>query len=58
MVVMDIEAFARHESMLHLGGNLAAAEESRLNGKNGYTIDEGSDMMKATVQEALDGQRR
>ncbi|MFW0860573.1 MAG: hypothetical protein AAGT88_00450 [Dethiobacter sp.] len=44
--------------MLHLGGNLAAAEESRLNGKNGYTIDEGSDMMKATVQEALDGQRR
>lgn len=58
LVVMDIEAFARRESMLRLRENLVAAEESRLNGKSGYTIDEVSDMMKAAVREVLDGQRR
>ncbi|MHB8125251.1 MAG: hypothetical protein ACYDEJ_06320 [Desulfitobacteriaceae bacterium] len=35
-----------------------AAEESRLNGKSGYSIDEVSKMMKAAVREVLDGQRR
>ena len=58
LVVMDIEAFARRESMLRLRENLIAAKEDRLNGKDGYSIDEVSNMMKAAVREVLDGQRR
>jgi prevent-host-death family protein len=58
LVVMDIEAFARRESMLRLRENLVAAGESRLNGENGYSIDEVSGMMKTAVREVLDGQRR
>ena len=58
LVVMDIEAFARRESMLRLRENLIVAEESRLNGKSGYTVDNVSDMMKAAVREVLDGQHR
>jgi len=57
LVVMDIEAFARRESMLLLRETLVAAEEGRLNGKSGYTIDEVSEMMKTAVREVLDGQR-
>lgn len=58
LVVMDIETFARRESMLRLRENLVAAEESRLNGKNGYSTDEVSKMMKTAVREVLDAQRR
>jgi hypothetical protein len=55
---MDIETFARRESMILLRENLVAAEEDRLNGKPGYSIDEVSAMMKAAVREVLDGQRK
>jgi hypothetical protein len=55
--VMDIEAFARRESMLRLRENLIAAEEGRLIGKSGYSIDEVSSMMKAAVREVLHGKR-
>lgn len=58
LVVMAIEAFARRESMLRLRENLIVAEESRLNGKSGYTIVKVSEMMKAAVREVLDGQRK
>jgi prevent-host-death family protein len=58
LVVMDIEAFARRESMLRLREDLIAAEESRLNGKSSYSVNEVSDMMKAAVREVFDGQRR
>jgi prevent-host-death family protein len=58
LVVMDIEAFARRESMLRLRESLIVAEEDRLSGKSGYTINRVSDMMKAAVREVLDGQRR
>ncbi len=58
LVVMDIEAFARRESMLRLRENLVAAEEARLNGQKGYSIDQVSNMMKDAVREVLDGQRR
>ncbi len=58
LVVMDIETFARRESMLRLRENLVAAEESRLSGKTGYSIDEVSSMMKSAVKEVLDGNRR
>lgn len=58
LVVMDIESFVRRESMLRLRENLIAAEEGRLNGKSGYSIDEVSNMMKAAVREVLDGRRK
>lgn len=57
LVVMDIETFARRESMLLLRESLVAAEEGRLSGKSGYSIDEITNMMKAAVKKALDGQR-
>ena len=57
LVVMDIEAFARRESMLRLRESLVAAEESRLSGKIGYSIDEVSDMMKTAVREVLNGKQ-
>lgn len=56
LVVMDIEAFSRRESMLHLRENLISAEEGRLNGKTGYSIEEVSSMMKTAVKEILDEQ--
>ncbi|WP_418790865.1 type II toxin-antitoxin system Phd/YefM family antitoxin [Phosphitispora sp. TUW77] len=58
LVVMDIEAFARRESMLRLRENLIAVEESRLSGKSGCSIDEVSYMMKEAVKEVLNGKRR
>lgn len=54
-MVMDIEAFARRESMLRLREKLVAAEENRLNGKTGYTVDEVSTMMKAAIREVING---
>ncbi len=58
LVVMDIEAFARRESMLRLRESLIDAEEDRINGKLGYSIDEVSSIMKTAVREVLDGQER
>lgn len=57
LVVMDIQAFARRESMLRLRENLVAAEEGRLAGKSGYSVDEASSMVKTAIQEVLDGRR-
>ena len=58
LVVMDIGAFAKRESMLRLRENLVAVEEERLNGKKGYSIDEVSSMMKTAIKEVADGNRR
>lgn len=58
LVVMDIETFVRRESMLKLRESLINAEEERLNGKNGYSIDQVSSMMRKAIQEVLDGQRK
>ncbi|GAA0370833.1 type II toxin-antitoxin system Phd/YefM family antitoxin [Bacillus horti] len=58
LVVMDIEAFTKRESMLRLRENLIVAEEGRMNGKPGYSIDDVSSLMKAAVQEVLDGKRK
>lgn len=58
LVVMDIETFARRESMLRLRESLIIAEEGRLNGKSGHSIDEVSALMKAAVREVLNGQER
>jgi prevent-host-death family protein len=58
LVVMDIGAFTRRESMLKLRENLVAVEEERLNGKQGSSIDEVAFKMEKSVREAIDGKRR
>lgn len=58
LVVMDIEAFARRESMLHLRERLVEAEESRLNGNPGHSIEDVVALMQKAVQETLHGSRQ
>jgi len=58
LVVMDIQAFTKRESMLRLRENLIAAEEARLSGKRGYSVDQVSNMMKSSVREAIDGSEK
>jgi PHD/YefM family antitoxin component YafN of YafNO toxin-antitoxin module len=58
LVVMDIGAFTRRESMLKLRENLVAVEEVRQSGKQGASIDEVVFMMEKAVREAIDGKRR
>ncbi len=58
LVVMDIEAFSRRESMLKLRENLVAVEEERLSRKQGYSIDEVASMMQKAVKEVTDGKRK
>lgn len=57
LVVMDIDTFSRRESMLKLREQLVAAEEDRLAGKKGYTLDEMDTMMRKTIQETADERR-
>ena len=57
LVVMDLETFARRESMLKLREKLIAAEEERLAGKPGHTIDEVANMMRQVIREVSHGQR-
>lgn len=58
LVVMDMATFARRESMLRLRESLVIAEESRMKGNAGYSVDDVSAMMKEAVREVLDGQRK
>jgi prevent-host-death family protein len=58
LVVMDMATFARRESMLRLRESLIVAEESRMQGNEGHSIDDVSRMMKVAVREVLDGQRK
>lgn len=51
LVVMDIETFERREKMLKLREELLAVEEDRLNGKEGYTVDEVVSMMRNAIAE-------
>jgi hypothetical protein len=53
LVVMDIETFSRRESMLRLREQLVAAEEDRLAGKKGFSIEEVDEMMKYTSKKRL-----
>ncbi|NLI12560.1 type II toxin-antitoxin system Phd/YefM family antitoxin [Pelotomaculum propionicicum] len=57
LVVMDITAFSRRESMLRLRETLVAVEEDRLAGKKGFSIDDVDEMMKKTIGEVADGRR-
>lgn len=52
LVVMDITAFTRRESMLRLRESLISVEEDRLSGKKGYSIDDVDEMMKKVIMEA------
>lgn len=58
LVVMDMATFARRESMLRLRESLIIAEESRMQGNEGHSIEDVSRMMKVAVREVLDGQRK
>ncbi|BBB90287.1 MAG TPA: type II toxin-antitoxin system prevent-host-death family antitoxin [Methylomusa anaerophila] len=58
LVVMDIATYMRRESMLRLRESLVIAEESRLQGNTGRSVDDVSAMMKAAVREVLDGHRK
>lgn len=58
LVVMDMATYARRESMLRLRESLVIAEEGRLQGNMGHSVNNVSSMMKAAVREVLDGQRK
>jgi len=57
LVVMDLETYARRESMLNLRETLIVAEEERLAGKPGHSIEEVADMMRQAIKEVVHGQR-
>ncbi len=52
LVVINIEAYERREKMLLLREQLVAAEEDRLLGKKGYSIDELDAMLDNAITEA------
>lgn len=58
LVVMDIEAFTRRESMLRLREHLVSVEEERLSGKSGHSIEDVAYMMQKAVKEVIDGKRK
>ena len=58
LIVMDIEAFARRESMLRLRENLVYVEEERLSGKKGFPANDVASMMQKAVSEVISGNRR
>lgn len=51
LVVMDIESFTRREKMLKLREELIAAEEERLMGKQGYSVDKLDKMLGDAIAE-------
>ena len=54
LVVMDIETFNRREKMLRLREELLAAEEDRLHGVRGYTVNEVAAMMNSVIEETAE----
>lgn len=56
LVVMDIDAFHQREKMLDLREALLSAEESRLRGDPGRTVEQVTVMMRAAIQEASRGE--
>ncbi len=57
LVVMDIVAFSRRETMLKLRENLILAEEDRIAGKVGNTIPQLDTMLKNVISEVNNGQK-
>ncbi|RJO61151.1 type II toxin-antitoxin system Phd/YefM family antitoxin [candidate division WS5 bacterium] len=58
LVVMNIAAFTRRESMLRLREILVSVEEDRLAGKKGFSIDAVDKLMKKTIREVTDEQHK
>ena len=50
LVVMDIDAFSRRESMLKLREQLVAVEEDRVRGRRGYSIEEAEAIMENAIK--------
>lgn len=46
LVVMSIEAFERREEILRLRAKLAAAEQARLSGQPGFSVDESRERLE------------
>jgi PHD/YefM family antitoxin component YafN of YafNO toxin-antitoxin module len=57
LVVMDVESFARRDSMLKLREMLLRSEEERASGKPGHSIDEVAQMMRETIRGVTDAKR-
>ncbi len=60
LVVMDIEIYNCREKMLKLREELLAAEEDRMHGSKGYSVDEVAVMMRSAIEAAagLDGRNQ
>ena len=52
LVVMDIETYNRREKMLQLREELLTAQEDRLRGSKGHSVDEVAGMMRNAIKEA------
>ena len=57
LVVIDIEAFGKRESMLKLREMLIRSEEDRVLGKFGHSIEEAVQMMNSAIREVVDAGR-
>ena len=55
LVVMDISAFHRRESMLQLRETLVAVEECRLAGNTGFSVEGVDELMKKIIGETTGG---
>lgn len=52
LVVMDIGTYNRREKMLKLREELLVAEEDRMRGSKGYSVNEVAAKMRNTIKEA------
>jgi len=57
LVVMDLETFARRESMLKLRETLLRSEEDRITGKPSHSIEEVAQKMREAIREVTDAKR-
>jgi len=55
LVVMDLETFARRESVLKLREMLLTSEEDRRDGNPGNSIEEVVEMMRNAIKEVRNG---
>ncbi len=51
LVVMSIDAFERREEVLKLRASLAAAEQSRLSGQPGFSIEQSRKRLEALYEQ-------
>ena len=55
--MMNLETFARSESILQLREQLSASKEDRHAGNKGYTVEEVTNMMRDAINEVSIGKR-